>query len=629
MSVLALACTIGAKAQLRVTDPLPHENPVEAHYLFPINPGQTGLLAGTMGELRSTHFHAGIDIRTNNVEGLPVRAAQDGYISRAWISTYGYGKALFIRHPDGNTTVYAHLSALKGALGDSVRSHQYRHRSFETDIFFPPEKFKVKAGDTIAFSGNTGGSGGPHLHFEIRDSSNEALNPLSFGFTEIKDGAAPVAQKIALKTLDINSRINDRFGRFEFYLYRVGNAYTFSQPIIAKGRIGIEILAYDRMDHSGFRCGINHIEMSVDSQRVFSQDIDKINFTESRHILTLMDYRTLKTSGLRYNKLYVDDASRLPYQVTTDNGVVVVEDKFRAVRILLRDTYGNTSTVRFDLKPLPVSTDAQWLDVMTVPFRYEVLENTLVIAAKPCPGDSGSLKLFEQHVARVIKPAYRHPNQVVYLVDVRGTMPDSVQTCQGVLHFENQDLIPSGTDYKYFSDWADIRFSPGALYDSTYFTLSKTERNNQEVFTVGDANVPLNGALDITLKPGKVYPPEASVYKVNGSIVYLGGTWKGGRIRFQTPELGNFVILRDSVAPAYRRLLLNSQSARFRILDDLSGIDYFEATVNGEWLLMNYDYKTGILQSERLDKTKALKGDFQLKIVDNAGNERIFHQKIP
>jgi len=210
-------------------------------------------------------------------------------------------------------------------------------------------------------------------------------------------------------------------------------------------------------------------------------------------------------------------------------------------------------------------------------------------------------------------------------------MPDSIVTCQGALRFDNQDIIPSGTNYKYFSDWADMRFPEGALYDTAYLVLSRTEKNNQEIFRIGDGTVPLNDPIDILLKPAKPYPQDRStgVYGLmKEGPIYRGGAWKNGRIRFQTQELGEFVILSDTLAPAVGRLALNAQSARFRIRDNLSGIGYFEATLDGDWLLMNYDYKTGVLQSEKLDKSKPLRGNFQLRVVDNAGNERVFNQKI-
>ncbi len=152
--------------------------PAEERYLYPVYPGQPGSLAGTMGELRTTHFHSGIDIRTNNVIGWPVLASKSGYISRVSVNSSGYGNVIYITHPDGNTTLYAHLDKFLGDLGRHILDEQYRMKASEIDLFFHKDQFAVTRGDTVALSGNTGSSGGPHLHFEIRDPDNFALNPL-------------------------------------------------------------------------------------------------------------------------------------------------------------------------------------------------------------------------------------------------------------------------------------------------------------------------------------------------------------------------------------------------------------------------------------------------------------------
>jgi len=602
------------------------------NYLFPVHPGKQGFLAGTMGELRSTHFHAGIDIRTNNMVGIPILSANEGYISRAIVSSYGYGKVLYVSHPNGHTTVYGHLDRFKGETADYIREEQYKKKSFEIDLTFPPEKFPVAAGDTIALSGNTGASQGPHLHFEIRDQNNEALNPLKFGFTEIKDNYAPTAQKIALKTLDLNSRINDRFGRFEFYMYKMGNIYVFSKPILAHGRIGVELLAHDKMEQSAFRFGINYIEMFVDSQRVFSQTIEKINFEDSRGILALVDYKTMKTTGNRFNKLYVDDGNRFDYhEGSIQSGEIQVGPKLTPVRIELRDEYGNKSQVRFKLLPNSVTDEVMTLPSMKLPIEFDILENTLIISSQPCSTKSNPLlKLFSKRSSQEVKPAYGNKFRAVYLIDLRKGLPDSVVTCAGTLRFNFKDEVPSGTEYKFYDDLVDIQFQENSLYDTLFLNVSRTEKDSSEIFSIGSRLVPLFKPLDILLKPKSKYPDngKTAVYRVGNGNAYIGGKWSNERIRFSTRELGDFQILEDTIPPTITRISINGNSARLRIRDGLSGISYFEANLNGEWLLMNYDYKSGIIQSEKLDKKKPLKGDFQLKVVDQAGNERIFKQKI-
>jgi hypothetical protein len=601
----------------------------EEAYLFPVNPGKQNYLAGTMGELRNTHFHAGIDIRTNNMAGVPIRATQRGYISRAIVGTYGYGHVLFVTHPDGNVSVYAHLDRYKGKVASYILNKHYEQKSFDLDLEFTPDQFPINRGDTIALSGNTGGSNGPHLHFEIRDDKNEALNPLTFKFDEIKDALPPVAQKIAIRPIGIDSRINGRNARTEFYLLRSGSKYFLSNDIQATGKIGIELLAFDRMDLSQFRCGINEIEMMVDSQRVFSQKIDKVDFNKSHSIVSLIDFQTLKTRGLRFNKLYIDDGNPLKfYEHASNRGEIIVSDKPLNVQINLKDTYGNQSSIHFKIKPA-ASVSALSSTPLQKPFDYEINGNTLSLHAIPCR-EKGKIVLYEKGQEVIIEPNYKGIGHEVYLIDLQKIIPDSAATCQGIVPFHLTDNIPSNTEYTYYSDLADIHFNQNSLYDTLFLNVSKTQKGKSEIFSIGRATEPLNNSIEITLKQlSDGDHSKMSVYHVEGrSHEFIGGTWERNKIRFTTSELGDFVILKDTIAPLVHRIQCNQASARIRIMDNLSGIASYTATINGEWLLMKYDYKTGILQSERLDQSKPLKGDFELKVIDKAGNEKVYSQKI-
>lgn len=603
----------------------------ESNYLFPIKPGFTSIITGTMGELRNTHIHAGLDIDTPGV-GFPVLSVQDGYISRVTCTTSGYGNVLYVTHPDGNTTLYAHLDEFKGAVGDWVRRERYSRKVSEIDLQFSQHQFPVSRGDLIALSGNTGGSGGPHLHFEVRNGSHEAINPLIYGFSEVKDNLAPLVFKIALKTMDSESRINDQFGRFEFSVVKNGNNYSLPHPIMASGHIGVEILAHDKMENSRFRYGINYIDMKVNDQVMFTQAIDKINLSESRRILTVMDYKALELKGARYNKLYIDDGNQLDYYhgIPKKQGIVM-DGQETPIQITLKDFDDNISKVNFTLKPSILSEETGLLGTMTKPHETEFQENMLKLSVKSCLQDSGEINVWQRGKSTSIPFSYKGKSQSVYLIDLRHYLPDSITTCQGSVNYLMQDRIPSETDYTYYSDLLDIEFPNHALYDTAFLSVSYDSANGKESFVIGSRLVPLHQSISVTLKPRFNYTisKDLGVYrKVGNSYSYLPAEWKNNRVRFSSLEFGEFIIQRDTTPPTITSISVNATAARLKIRDNLSGISYFEANINGEWLLMVYDYKTGYLKSEKLDKAKSLKGDFELKVVDNAGNEKIYKQKI-
>lgn len=609
----------------------------EEKYLYPINPGAPASLAGTMGELRSTHFHAGIDIRTNNVIGIPVLASKSGYISRVGVSPSGYGNVIYITHPDGNTTLYGHLDRFGEPLADYVLKEQYRRKSGRVNLFFRAGQFSVTRGDTIAFSGNSGSSGGPHLHFEARDRNNFALNPMLVeSFAEIRDELPPVIEKIALKTLDVNSRINDQFGRFEFHVQRVGNDFVFPTPVLATGNIGVEILAKDKLaPRSRFFGAVNYIEMEVDSQVVFNQSIDKINIARSRRIYTMMDFKTMRDQGTRFYKLYLEDGNDLNFYSNSpgDGKIRVNGDGVTSIKITTRDSYGNSSHLTFRLKASALTTETRFLKPVKEDFTYEVLDNVMMISAKACAADSNRAVVYAGNEQLSMVPDYASPERAVYLIDLRKNIPDSIAVCGHVISPNFRASVPPSRQYHYYSDLVDIEFPSMSLYDTLYLNVSRSLGGpGGDVYTIGSPTVPLNQSINVFLKPAKVHSWEKNmaIYRVNeDSPTYLGGTWENGGVHFNTREFGNFTIMKDTIAPSVKVISVNDAAARFRIRDDLSGIAEFDATINGKWLLMNYDSKSDIIWSRKLDPAEPLKGELKLVVTDLAGNRSVFTANIP
>lgn len=634
VAIVATTCPFFSSAQF---SPPEEKFPAGETFLYPINPGLPGSLSGTMGELRSTHFHSGLDIRTNNVIGLPVLASKSGYISRVSVGPTGYGNVIYITHPDGYTTIYAHLDRFKGDLGEYVLTQHYRKKSAYINLYFKPGQFAVQRGDTIAFSGNSGSSGGPHLHFDIRDKNNFALNPLLVeDFPEITDELPPAVEKIALRTLDINSRINDKFGRFEFYAKRVGDNFVFDVPILATGTIGVEVLAKDKLaPNSRFYGGVNYIQMRVDSQLIFNQSIDRINIAKGRHILTVLDFKTMRNNGSRFYKLFLDDGNGLNFYDKSpgDGKIRVTPGADKHVEVTLKDTHGNASKLDFRLRPSTLTKEVSLMEPLKTDIEYDIHENILMVTAQPCAVDSNRAVAYSGGSRRMLAPDYANANRAVYLIDLRKVIPDSVVVCNRSVVPRIVASVPSEKQYQYYSDRLDVQFPINAVYDTVYLNADhKIFPDSSEVFTLGSPDVPLNKTIKVTFRPLKKikWDNAMGVYRIQGKgYTHLGGRWENGAVHFSTREFGDFTIMQDLTPPNIKPVVVNSHTARFKINDDLSGIYTYRATINGEWLLMYHDAKSSTIWSQRLNNDELLKGEFKLVVIDQAGNRQVFTQNIP
>ncbi|MFZ4105081.1 M23 family metallopeptidase [Flavobacterium sp.] len=309
-------------------------------------------LSGNFGELRPNHFHAGFDFKTNQKEGLNVLAAADGYVSRIKISTVGYGKAIYITHPNGYTTVYGHLQKATGAIQNKIEEIQYTEKSYEIEAFFKPNELPVNKRQVIAISGNTGGSEGPHLHFEFRDNKTEnIINPFLFGFG-LKDTKKPIISSLFVYPIDANSIANESKIPIALNLSLQKDGTYLSEKVLATGRIGFGINSVDWDDVSYNANGTYKTQLISNGTPIFGFEFDQMVFDESRFVNAFIDYYRYKKTHQRVQKLFMKYAYNWSnVHQNVDNGICNVVSNFNGVqRIEVSDFFQNKSTITIPIQ---------------------------------------------------------------------------------------------------------------------------------------------------------------------------------------------------------------------------------------------------------------------------------------
>ncbi len=604
----------------------------QGYFMFPIKPGQVNYLAGSMGELRANHFHGGLDIKTEGRIGLPVYASADGYVSRISISSYGYGNIIFITHPNGLVTTYAHLEKFNKPIGDYVRNKQYELENFEVELFPKKNELKVTKGEIIALSGNTGSSGGPHVHYEVRDTSDNMINPLLFGFSEIHDKMPPIIQKIALKTLTIDSRVNNEFGVTEYPAKKAGAYYTIPATYTAYGAIGIEIRAHDKMNFTHNSYGIARIEVFLDDNKIFTHNINKFEFKHTRYINAHIDYGLFMQKGTRLEKCYISDGDPLTtYTADAHKGKLIIKDSLlHEVKIKVYDAYENEATAVFKVRgkaPKPVSMPVTTTANQKV--SWDIFENTLKLSTPSAGNVAATLYVKSQPVNLPL--AYFSNGKATYLYDLRKGLPDSATIGKQKEYFNFVKPVVPGKASKVNYKNLEVNFYPRAIADTLYMQVN-ADPGDDETFIINSLAIPIFDTLNIKYTPISSYADTShcKLYLLDrrNRPEYEGGNWRQNKIGLYTRNLGKFTLRKDTIAPTIRLLSIQGNSISFHITDNFSGIGAFRATINGTWMLMNYDHKRHLLWSERLDKTVPLDGDFKLEVTDNSGNKSIFDIKL-
>lgn len=529
--------------------------------------------SGNFGELRPSHFHTGLDFRTQGRTGMPVYSAKDGYISRISVSPTGYGNVLYISHPDGLTTVYGHLERFAPDISEYVRERQYYTESFQVNLTLAPHEFDIKKGEVIAWSGNSGNSGGPHLHFEIRNTKSEtALNPL-FYISGIKDNSAPKINAVYIYPLSDKSYISRSHEKKRYKTILNQNHYQLenTQVIEAFGKIGFGIQAVDFYNGTGMRWGIYSATLFCDGKPVFGFKMDNLFFDKGRYANSQADYEEREISHRLVQRLYKQPGNELNiYKPNVNEGILNLDDgKEHNIVIVVSDAFKNKSSIKFKILSKKLNLPSKKIPASAIEFNYNVQNK------------------FENDKIKMLIP--------------KGALYDNLNFIYG------NEAKPSGA----YSELLSIHKKTIPVHKP--YSLSIKVQGLPEGLE--------NKALIVNLD------------KTNGQQYPVGGTYSNGWITATPDKFGTFTVMIDTISPSIfplsiqkRKTLTENLKIRFKIDDDLSGIKSYRGEIDGKWVLFEYDAKTKII-SYTFDKSRMAFGkqhQLSLIVIDNKDNQTEF-----
>ncbi|MCZ6593444.1 MAG: M23 family metallopeptidase [Bacteroidetes bacterium] len=520
------------------------------------------ILGGNFGELRSNHFHSGLDFKTQQKRGLPIYASADGYVKRIKVLHYGYGKALYLQHPNGYITVYAHLQKYAGAIQKYVKEQQYDKEEYEIELFPEATVLSVLKGDIIGYSGNSGSSGGPHLHFEIRDASSRPMNPLLFGI-DIPDSKTPIINAIFAYPIAGDAQVNRSQNAVKLRLIRQKDGSYRTERISAFGKIGFGVSTDDQQDGASNKNGVYRISANYNGSEVFKIIFDKFSFAETRYLNRFIDYGYYKKNRTRVQKLFRESNNPLSVIVDeSESGYVTIADGFSSVyTIEVTDFKGNKVSI-------------------TIPIQGKQEE-------------------------------IRETKSIGETIDY--------------VYFDQSNSITKGK----FS----VYIPSESLYENTYLQIE----SNADTLRLHEDIVPLHKNMTISVDASNYSKSDMSklyIGKVNyKGAPYYNETYRNGtRLSIRTRTFGTYVLAMDTVPPKITPLnfedekwISKNETLKLKIEDDVSGVSSYRATINGKFILTEYDYKKDVLVYDFEDNiVSETENKLKIIVVDNVGNSTTF-----
>ncbi len=546
-----------------------------SYYIYPLEDVER-LYSGNFGEFRRDHLHSGVDIKTDGVEGKRIVATASGYVSRVGHSPAGYGLALYVTHPNGTTSVYAHLSSFRSDIAKRIEQERYSRRQNAVNIELASDEFPVQQGEFIGLSGNTGSSFGPHLHYEIRETdSQKPINIFARKIIKPRDARPPIFFKLHYIETDSVDGVVYRAPIRTYELDNISTGqYRLNTPdnTIEVGRSGYFVVETgDRKDEVTNRFGVYRLEGFVDSEPYFSYHMDSFLFGHTRYVNSLSHYSINRASRNEVISMaHLECGTSHFYDIIENRGIIGCSDGQGAdIEIIATDDVGLQATLKFSIlggrQPFKAKPDST-LQIVRATKRFEYKEGGVAVKIPP-----------------------------------RALYESTPFMCQ-MLESE--------------------------IADTTLLPISPT-------YKILDDSIPLHLAMCISIDVDMCHSlvSHVAVAKMgkDGAVEYVGGSYDAGAVGVSSRSAGEFLVVVDTLPPTIEPLfemganLSQQRGVAFRVVDNFSEIKSYTAHINGEWsaLELHKDSITHIFTGSALNKEHAI----VVEVEDGCGNMAVVEQK--